>query len=390
MELIREPEPTPQSRAYPRGISLKILLGQIDNTIPFLTVDSSFADPSEPYLRILESSRALDAADQELSHLQYFEACIAAHWATVASFVPTDVDQQIRFRLWHPALPLSVIEAMAERVLEAKRWDARRLSTRFQHSPETGEGLSGHDGEWFSVAAAAYGALRKKAPASSEIIRAAIVSELEREANVFLDLERAKDGLGILRASTLIAHNLGDLDRVIEMWGLKETDPLHAAAFDVGNRKSDTLSSKHCEALLRAGNLNKKWMASENPRHFALRKPRGLRKSRDLLLPIGPFFDEWGAKTSRHPALTESDVGETVEALLDGWERLAGFPETPTWGYPRAIAGILSGFRGGLSSLSKSIPSRVSKALASGKLRPFLDLPQARFEAQWATRALKT
>ena len=54
-----------------------------------------------------------------------------------------------------------------------------------------------------------------------------------------------------------------------------------------------------------AGALNKDVMATENHRFLALRKPRALRASRELLLPIGPFFESWGRTVAR--ALDEKD-----------------------------------------------------------------------------------
>jgi hypothetical protein len=125
-------------------------------------------------------------------------------------------------------------------------------------------------------------------------------------------------------------------------------------------------------------------MASENHRHFALRKPRALRKSQDFLLPLAPFWDSWGAVLGKHPILSERDLGEIIEALIEGWMKL---PET--WAYPRALAGIESKIPGGLKAMSKLIPAKMARTLESGALRTQISLTKDRFEGQWKTKALK-
>jgi len=110
-----------------------------------------------------------------------------------------------------------------------------------------------------------------------------------------------------------------------------------------------------------------------------------LRQSADLLLPVGPFFDDWGRKIALHPGLNPKEVGSIVEALVDGWEKL----KTPTLGYPRALAGILDTFPGGFSGLSEYIPARISRTLKSGKLRSLICIPKKRFEEQWNQIGLK-
>lgn len=372
--MLQETPQAPSTQTgIPRGIAPRTLIEQIRNTAPFVphgSIDGSISTPYADFIRKVAAE-----PDRELSHLEYFKLCVSAHWATVATFVPTDVDNQIRHKLWHPALPSETVAEMAELVLEARGWDARPVTTRW-----VGDGagfvVSGHNGEWFSIAGAAYAALRRRDPELAARVAGEIVAECQAEADLFARLRAKGDALDLLRLSTLIAHNLGDLDRVIEMWNLAPSDPLREATFKLGHAPN-TNETWRAELVL-AGDLNQKHMAAENHRHFALRKPKCLRRSVELLLPIGPFFDEWGARVASHPALSREDVAEITLALIEGWERL---PET--LGYPRALAGILEGFRGGPSELARYLPAKRARQLQAGPLKALMSVSRARFEQNW-------
>src|SRR5688572_1175103 len=87
-----------ESFSPPRGISPATLIDQVRNTAPFVfdaLWESVAATPTHRYLEIIRSKHSMP------SHESYFELCLAAHHTTVATFVPTDVDSQIRFKLWH-------------------------------------------------------------------------------------------------------------------------------------------------------------------------------------------------------------------------------------------------------------------------------------------------
>jgi hypothetical protein len=360
----------------PRGVRPDILLEQVKNTAPFL-----FDLPAQPYIKTLTDIRTT----QSLSHPEYFRLCLSAHWATVGTFVPTDVDNQIRHKLWHPALSKELVLEMAKTVHESHDWDFRPVTTRWVQSPVSGELLGGHHGEWFSVSIAAYAALRRRDPDAAAEMARAVLEELAREAAIFQDLRKARDGVGMLKAATLIAHNLGDLDRVMDMWNLAPTDALRVAAYKTGHPPEGTQSDKRFQGILVvAGKLNKAYMADENHRHFALREPRCLRRSPDFLLGIGPFFDEWGMKLARHPQLTPEEVGEVAQALISGWERLSG-----TVGYARALAGILENFPGGLNRLSEYLPAKQQRVLKAGPLRNLCAIGRRRFEEQRGQVALQ-
>jgi hypothetical protein len=376
-----------------RGVTPPILLEQVRNTVPF-ALHPDF-EPALPYLNTLRAVQS--APEAPLSHFDYYRLCLSAHYTTVASYVPTDVDQQIRFRLWDPALPLATLTQMAELVLSVRDWDTRPLSRREISAPKSGERLGGHLGEWFSVAAGAYGALRRKSADLAAEVAGRIIREVDRHGQIYSELKTARDGVGLLKAATIIAHNLGDLDRVLEMWKVPADDPLMQKVFRAGH--ADALSPQ--TSLVEAGALNKSMMALENHRHFALRAVKPLRRSPDLLLPIGPFFDGWGRIVARHPQLSATEVADIVEALVLGWERLGSrggsaaqrvskTPDAPVpLGYPRALAGILDAFPGGMSALAKLLPARTARDLKAGPLRALIQVPQARFEEHRASLALK-
>ncbi len=365
---------------FPRGVSPKILLTHVKNTVPFIFNQDFLVGPNHRYLKILRHTeqRLEKSPDSELDHASYFELCVAAHWATIATFVPTDVDNQIRSRLWHPALPLETLFSMVDLVEEALTWDSTPLSTRGVKSPLTQDLLSGHHGEWFSISVAAYGALRRRHPERAKFLAEKILKELDRQLEVFNHFREARDGIGSLTAATIVAHNAGDFVRVMDMWSFDNEEYLKKGFLE-------RESSLHLKgAFLNLSALNKQYMAIENHRNFALRKPKALRIHSSLLLPVGPFFDDWGKLIAQSPYLSEFDLAEITEALFDGWVYLE-----KAIGYPRALAGLEMGIKGGLSQLCRLVPSKMAKQLSSGKLRTLTSISKHRFENQWNQFGLK-
>ncbi|NBX76692.1 MAG: hypothetical protein EBQ92_09065 [Proteobacteria bacterium] len=354
-ELISVPIPT-----RPKGIEPRLLLKQVFNTAPFLKTMSFEEKPSLRYLQVLQSVGPTTSWD-DFSWGRYFELCVSAHYATVATFVPTDVDAHIRFKLWDPSIADEDLLKMLSVIVDSFSWDTTSLSARWLKSP-SGRLLEGHKGEWFSIAAAAFGASRKRFPEKAKEVLSLIECEIENEETCFLEFHKEKDYFSILKSSVLIAHNLGDLQRVLEMWKLP-----HLFA--------ERMSTKTLE---KAGQINRDLMAVENHRHFSLREPRALRKNIDFLLPLGPFLDDWGKKLARHPDLALEELGTIADALIQGWVRLEG----PV-GYARALSGLQSNYPGGIKELLKPLPSRVAKLWTGGALRQLCDISQPRFEAQW-------
>lgn len=370
------------------SISSELLVSQVRGTAPYV-FDDARCDPaiaaSEPVRLVRDFDRSRPAS---LSPFEYFRLCLASHYTTCATPVPTDVDIAIRQKLWPASLPVETLLAQARLVLESRGWDFVALTTRASYgahgTPFEHEVLHGHFGEWFTVAVGAYGALgRSRAPevvALRAELLAAVEDESRRHAEIFGSLWRAKDGLGALRASVSIAHNFGDLDRVVDMWELPVTDPLRQRCYKLTASPFDSERKlRHEGRLWTAGELYKSpidgsSMAHENHRHFALRKPRALRTDPALRVPAGPFLDDFGAAVAR--LLEGEALAEVVDALVVGTTRLPG-----RLGYPRALHAI-AGER------PETLP-RMASLRADARLRKRLDTRREGFERTWEEGALR-
>lgn len=360
------------------GISPRLLVAQVDNTAGWLRADPRAAKAVAVLDRVAEA----EATQRSAPSSDYLRLLLTAHYATVATFVPTDVDARIRHHAWVAIESVEELAQACDVVDEVAAWDARIVSARTLEPDEAGQGgsvarcLSGHDGEWFSVRAGALGrAAVLGAKDLTERLAAAIDDELAREESVFVKaFEDGAPAKRTLAAATILAHNLGDLSRVVEAWpGRPELATLRARFARLGH--PDAPSSRRSFVI--AGALNKALMALENHRFLALRKPRALRASRDLLLPIGPWFDAWGETIAKHPSLEDRDRAEIVAALL---EIHASSPEQ--LGCLRALAGIHRATRGGLELFVPDLPARLRKDALRGKVREALDVSTQHFEAR--------
>ncbi len=329
-----------------RGIAPELLISQVFNTMPYLLETQGELARFKPTITIRQASRAPNA---EYSHFEYYRLCLSAHYLSCGTPVPTDVDNQIRKKLWPAGLALDTALEMADLILESRKWDFTLVSSRFTYgaksTPFESEALSGHLGEWFTVASGAYCAMKQyssgKAKEKGEQIYTAIADEVNRHSEIFGSLLRAQDGLGCLKASSSIAHNMGDLDRVMDMWELSVGDPLRLQFYKLTHQPFDTERRLRYKGnLWLAGELYKSKigtssLALENHRHFALRKPKCLRKNPDFFIPTAPFFDDWGRKVARGLGSGE-ELREVVTTLIEGWERQPG-----TLAYGRGLRGIL-------------------------------------------------
>jgi hypothetical protein len=130
-----------------------------------------------------------------------------------------------------------------------------------------------------------------------------------------------------------------------------------------------------------AGALNKELMAVENHRFLALRNARALRRSRVLLLPVGPWFDAWGETVCRSELLDEAGRAEVVAALVELHLR-SPLQE----GCLRALAAFHRETRGGLCWYGDALPARLRKEIGRGRIREAIDVPRERFEARIESR----
>ncbi len=351
------------------GILSSILVQQVRNTAGWLWQERRHAA-----LTAVFDSAMDEPLDNSGALVRALRLRLAAHYATVATFVPTDVDAHVRHHMW---LTVADAEAFAHAkacVDEAAARDARLVSARVT------DGLSGHDGEWLSVRAGALGrALVLGLPQEAATLAAEIDAELDREQQAFAAaLAGGAPGRIVLALATTIAHNLGDLSRVVDAWPkAARSSELHERYSRLGHADG----ARHRSDFLLAGALNKELMALENHRFLALRKPRGLRRSRSLLLPVGPWLDTWGETVCRSELLEDADRAEVVAALVELHLR------SPSQeGCLRALAAFHRETRGGLAWYGPALRARLRKEIGRGRIREAIDVSRERFEVRIESR----
>jgi hypothetical protein len=359
------------------GIAPSLLASQVAATAPWAL---DWDAPASAIVRSAESIENLWKGDPLAG--DYFAMLLAAHYLTVATFVPTDVDARIRHHGWVDADPERLARQL-DAVDRAASWDARAVSARTVADPRAPEGraISGHDGEWLSVWAGALGrALTLEDDASSQRCLAAIEASLERQAAVYLAIEANRESLAdLLRAGTVLAHNAGDLSRVVELWPKRSAiEPHRSRLMKLGHERGERFGG----AFVRAGAINKALTAIENHRFLAMRAPRGLRRARALLLPIGPFFDDWGEAVARSTLLEPGELAEVAGALLETHVR-----GEDQQGCLRALAAIHQHAPGGLDRLAPDMPARMRKLVSGGVVREATKVSKATFEGRYLAKA---
>jgi hypothetical protein len=347
------------------GILSSVLVEQVRNTSAWLWLDPRCAALTAIFDAAYDEPLELPGA-----LLRAFRLRLAAHYATVATFVPTDVDAHIRHHTWMAIDDAETFMQARACIDEAAARDASLVSERVT------QGLSGHDGEWFSVRAGALGrALVLGLDVEAAGLAEQLEAELERERRLIAEaIQSGAPATTSLALATTIAHNLGDLSRVVDAWPRST----HLAEFQARySRLGHADGAIGTREFLIAGRLNKELMALENHRFLALRKPRGLRRSRGLLLPVGPWFDGWGETVCRSELLDDADRAEVVEALVELHLR------SPTQeGCLRALAAFHRETRGGLGWYGAALPARLRKELGRGRIRDAIDVSRERFEAR--------
>ncbi len=304
------------------------------------------------------------------AHPNYFAMCVAAHHATVATFVPTDVDTKIRGLLWQQTSARERLRAMAELAVRAMQWDLSFVSRR---TVDTGFGpVSGHDGERMSILAGGHGRLMEVHDEEyAAKLADAIEAELDRELQSFA---RAK-GVDQLKLAASIAHNLGDLNQGISFWKEGERMAESRARFlRLGHEDAGRFA-----APMR---IYRELLSPEGHRHYPLRGVKALRQSPDLLLPQAPFLDDWGATIATHPLLTFDDRRDVVAALIDGCRKIPG-----QQGYYRALSGMQAADQRQFEKLCDALPATGRKEARAAELRKRIAVPQPSFESSMVKRA---
>lgn len=369
------------------------LIGLVRNTAPFLFQQppaAMQANPGRPidlaghplgFLHILWACDGRDLAvpvdgGAEAEVLaDYFALCLACHYATVATFVPTDVDSKIRGLIWKRIRDLGVARRMFEFTLLAHRWDLSGVSRRTTALSGVGP-VSGHDGEWLSVVCGALSTFVRLGDAEyAERAAAAIERELERQAHEFLHaLERKGCEVDALRLTSSLTHNVGDLDQGISFWPKTEVYSGFRARF---HRLAHENTKPFRGTYQRAARVYKVAMSPEGHRNYPLRGVKALRQSPELLLPLGPFLDDWGRLIATHRLLTADDRAEVLTALIAGCRKLLG-----QRGYFRAIHGFVEASGGKLDDLLRRLPSVAKSSWKDSQFRKEIAVPRVSFESE--------
>jgi hypothetical protein len=363
-------------------IEPRALIAQVANTAPWLFAPRESEEREAPAgaLQWLEILRAGEPKPGD--RVGYFALCLAAHFASAATYVPTDVDTKIRRALWREAVGPDELARMRALALGLARWDMGEVSARIVFVPEVGA-VSGHDGERLSVLCGGLVASLEAGDADgARELEDAIDAELAREAGAFDRVARARGSeIDLLRLAAVLTHNAGDVMQGLA--GAAET-PAGAAALarfgDLGGKRFE----RYGGAFGRAAALYRELLASEGHRNYPLREPRVLRTNRALLLPIAPFLDGWGESVARLPGLSDADRAEIVAALVEGCRKIPG-----QIGYTRALAGFDRAYPRGLEApeLAQHQPASVKRALRDSDLRQKLAVKRESFEPSYAKRA---
>lgn len=370
--------------AWDGWIEPAALLALVRNTAPFLYPLAPeptgrlarWANSARGFLRILAAAELWTgegwSADEQL--IDYFALCLACHQATVATFVPTDVDSKIRGLVWQKTRDRDVLRALAEVAFAMGAWTVEGISQRAQYIGDLGA-VSGHNGEWLSVMAGAHGRFLQVGDAEyAEKTAVAIDAELRRELQAFA-VARATRGLelDVLRLAMSITHNLGDLDQGISFWKSEGTGESRARFARLAHENKAAYEG----GFQPVAQLYRLYLASEGHRHYPLRAVKPLRQSADLLLPLGPFFDDWGGVVGTHPVLTLDDRGEVLDALVRGCRKVPG-----QQGYYRALAGFQERAPQVFEAAAAKMPAASRKELRQPEMRQLLAVPRASFEAR--------
>jgi hypothetical protein len=359
--------------AWAHWISPETLISQVRNAAPFLESQQPATEPG----RLIELGHSRDGFRRILANWQnllrsslapeeqlqcYFALCLACHHATVATFVPTDVDTKIRGVVWRESRDPDVLRPMLRLALASRAWTEDGISVR------SVRGVSGHNGEQWSAIAGGLGRLLELGDtASAEEAQAAIEAEIDREQAVFEQVAVERDAeLDLLRLSMTLAHNRGDLTQGMGFW---KTTPVTAPLMEhFAARGRFALAVRIYQHT---------GLSAEGHRHYPLRPVKALRQSPATLLPLCPFLDEWGGVVAQ---LEESH--EVLAALVVGCQKVQG-----QQGYYRAIAGMRAASSSAFERSAARMPQSAQRLLRSADMRRLIDVPRFSFESMMRKRA---
>ncbi len=333
---------------------------------------------ADGWLGVLAAAPALlGAKPTPATREDYFALCLAAHHATVGSFVPTDVDSKIRGDFWRRQSGESLRRRWHMASL-ARTWSTAGVSTRVEF---TAEGpVSGHDGEWLGVATGALGAaLLAGDRAVGDEAHAWITGELEREVRAFVAAEEAvragandSQVIALSRLAWILTHNVGDIDQGLSHWPTGAVGALLRTARGTFGQLAHDRPARFSGVFHRAKKIYQV-IAGEGHRHYPLRAVKALRTDATLLLPLGPCFESWGEVVARSTTLTAEDRAEVLAALCSGIGKVSG-----QVGYHRALVGLAT-IPGGLAGLRHLLPESAMLELAHPEVQHHLTLTAEQF-----------
>ena len=342
-----------KSGRKPTGIAPTVLLDQVRSTAPWAFAST----PKLPAIAVLETAPQLEKEWAAIGGGEdYLVMLLAAHFTTVGTFCPTDVDARIREHAW-TGLSRERLASAVDRVEEVAAWPVAPVTAR--HVVIKKETLAGHQGEWFSVLAGALGrAFALGETATVERTQAWIEAELTREAKLVSHVRKKGTAQELLSVVTTVAHNLGDLSRVVDTWTSGHAESEIGLRY---RRLGHEDGARFDGAFVYAGGLNKRFMALENHRFLPLRAPKALRRERAFLLPFGPYFYDWGRLLGSTKLLDDEERAEILLALVKVHEL-----RHAERGCLRAIAGIHSVYPGGVDKLARLWPAEQRGSLKRG------------------------
>jgi len=378
-------EGEPQSARAIRGfVAPQTLLNEVHNTAPWLprpeqTPAGDVLDLARGpfgFHGVLAGYRLECAAQQALANdrtLDYFGLCLACHHATVATFVPTDVDTKIRGLLWRLIKDPAQLDSMIELTEAFCSWDVASVSRRAVSVPDLGI-FAGHHGERLSVLVAALGrAIHLGRIDLAGRMRDRITAELTRESRGLTALLSMRKDLDVLRMAAVMTHNAGDIDQSISFW---PQSPAHTAAAAEIRRLAHENVRPWSGSFALAARIYKATLAPEGHRNYPLRPIRSLRQSYDFLIETAPFLDDWGERLARDTRLEDPDRSEILEALVMGCHRIQG-----QRGYQRAAAGMVLGLGNRVDAVVSGMPARARSEFKDAELRKAMAVPRVSFES---------
>ena len=189
-----------------------------------------------------------------------------------------------------------------------------------------------------------------------------------------IDLKEQQKHIAFIEAAPLVAHNLGDLDRVMVQWNMHETDPFCQKYFKLGSvpREDDS------KIFVYSGHINKKFTAVENHRHLSMRKAKCIRKSKDFLISVGPFMDDWGGAMGKSSKLSMEEKAEIITALFDGHKR-----QKNSFGYARAFGSMINVIDGGFKELENYLPFDLAIEIKNSPFMQIAKRTKEEFELEY-------